>query len=80
MGENVKNLQNHVVGRHFHNKTKPQEIFHCEQYRSRDKSVKNESGAKFYKNLLKQNWSWMSQNFSNLLTVQKKSSIVLQCL
>ena len=29
MGENVKNMQNHVVGRHFHNETKPQETFHC---------------------------------------------------
>ena len=29
MWENVKNLQNHVVGRRFHNETKPQETFHC---------------------------------------------------
>ena len=29
IGENVKNLQNHVVGRRFHNETKPQETFHC---------------------------------------------------
>ena len=28
-GENVKNLWNHVVGRCFHNETKPQETFHC---------------------------------------------------
>ena len=26
---NVKKLQNPVVGRHFHNETKPRETFHC---------------------------------------------------
>ena len=29
MLENVKNLQNHVVGRRFHNDTKPWKTFHC---------------------------------------------------
>ena len=29
IGENVKNLLNHVVGRRFHNETKPQKTFHC---------------------------------------------------
>ena len=29
ISENVKNLPNHVVGRRFHNETKPQETFHC---------------------------------------------------
>ena len=29
MQENVKNLQNHFVGRRFQNETKPQETFHC---------------------------------------------------
>ena len=29
MWENVKNLQNHLVGRRFHNETKPRETFHC---------------------------------------------------
>ena len=29
MWENVKNLRNHVVGRRFHNDTKPWKTFHC---------------------------------------------------
>ena len=29
MWKNVKNLQNHLVGRRFHNETKPWETFHC---------------------------------------------------
>ena len=33
MWENVKNLQNHLVGRCFHIETKPCETFHCEMYK-----------------------------------------------
>ena len=33
IGKNVKNLRNHVVGRRFHNESKPHETFHCAYFK-----------------------------------------------